>query len=42
MNLDRSNLAKLKKREFVRDPSLYIPEGYSSDHKSDLEKFAKS
>ena len=26
----------------MRDQSLFIPEGYSSDHKADLENFSKT
>jgi hypothetical protein len=36
--LDPAKLAKLRKRENMRDKELYIPEGFSSDHKKDLQR----
>ena len=31
---------KLKIKENMHDKALFIPEGYSSDHKADLQRFA--
>ena len=41
MLLDKEHLTKLKDPENIRDRSLFVPEGYSTDHKRDLEEFAK-
>jgi hypothetical protein len=42
MNLDEKHLAMLKEPENIRNISLFTPEGYSTDHKRDLEKFSNA
>jgi hypothetical protein len=40
MMLDQRHLALLKDPENIRNVSLFTPEGYSTDHKRDLENFS--
>ena len=42
LQLDKDNLTKLQKPEYWNDKSLYVPEGYSSDHKKELRHFARA
>ena len=42
MNLDEKHSAMLRDPDNVRNLSLYTPEGYSTDHKKDLENFSQA
>ena len=41
LNLDKHHLQQLKEPESIRNPALLHPEGYSTDHKKDLEIFSQ-
>jgi len=38
--LDKDHLSKLKDPDNIRDRSLFVPEGYSTDHRRDLEVYS--
>ena len=42
MNLDQRHLALLKDPDNIRNVSLFTPEGYSTDHKRDLDNFSNA